>query len=103
MPMCVRISLLTCFFLLFNTPAGAIVYQWGHSYGDPSDQTSTSVAVDASGNVIFTGLFDGSVNFGAGAIAYGGPSLATFLTISLGALMARTLLPYCLASNMRGR
>jgi len=38
------------------------------------------VAVDASGNVILTGLFDGSVNFGSGAIAYGGPSDATFLT-----------------------
>jgi hypothetical protein len=41
---------------------------WSKSFGDGSDQGATAVAVDASGNVIMTGYFNGTVDFGGGAL-----------------------------------
>jgi hypothetical protein len=44
------------------------VYQWANTYGDPSDQVPGGVAVDAGGNAVITGGFQGAVNFGGGPI-----------------------------------
>jgi len=51
-------------------PAG--VHQWSQRFGDASDQSATSVAVDASGNVIICGAFTGTVNFGGGVLTSAG-------------------------------
>lgn len=39
-------------------------YQWALSFGDASEQISYSVAVDSTGNVLITGSFQGSLDFG---------------------------------------
>ncbi|WP_437937630.1 nucleotide-binding protein [Sorangium sp. So ce341] len=39
---------------------------WSRSYGDPGSQNASAVAVDPWGNVLVTGGFAGSVNFGGG-------------------------------------
>lgn len=44
------------------------VPKWSKAFGDASNQTGQSVAVDKDGNVIIAGDFMGSVNFGAGAM-----------------------------------
>jgi hypothetical protein len=41
---------------------------WSQRFGDGSDQYASSVAVDAWGNVIVTGHFSGSVDFGGGVL-----------------------------------
>jgi hypothetical protein len=45
---------------------------WSFRYGDGSGQLCESVEVDAAGNVHVTGNFQGSINFGGGAIMSGG-------------------------------
>lgn len=42
--------------------------KWSKAFGDGSNQTGQSIAVDKDGNVIIAGDFMGSVNFGAGAM-----------------------------------
>ncbi|WP_433933720.1 hypothetical protein AB3662_04940 [Sorangium cellulosum] len=37
---------------------------WSHTFGDAAAQEATSVSVDASGNVIVTGVSSGTINFG---------------------------------------
>jgi hypothetical protein len=37
---------------------------WSQPYGDAADQFATDVAVDSSNNVVLTGYFTGTVNFG---------------------------------------
>ena len=39
--------------------------QWTRSYGDTSDQTAASIAVDTAGDVIVAGSFDGTLTLGA--------------------------------------
>ncbi|MDI1450195.1 SBBP repeat-containing protein [Polyangium sp. 6x1] len=51
-------------FVLKLDPAGAHV--WSRSYGDANNQGMRGVATDASGAVYFTGLLEGTVNFGGG-------------------------------------
>ncbi|MBI4703849.1 MAG: hypothetical protein HY744_22290 [Deltaproteobacteria bacterium] len=43
-------------------------YRWSRSYGDGAEQHATAVAVDGSDNVVLAGSFDGSVDFGGGAL-----------------------------------
>jgi hypothetical protein len=45
---------------------------WSDGFGDASYQTGQSVAVDGSENVIFTGFFSGTVNFGGGPLTSAG-------------------------------
>jgi hypothetical protein len=45
---------------------------WSDSYGDESNQSGSGVAVDGSGNVIVTGRFDGTVDFGSGPLTSAG-------------------------------
>ncbi len=44
------------------TPSGACA--WSHGYGDSANQYGNGIVADALGNVIATGLFDGTVDFG---------------------------------------
>ncbi len=41
---------------------------WSNSYGDPDSQYGNGVAVDAAGNVVITGYFHGTVDFGSGPL-----------------------------------
>lgn len=47
---------------------------WSYRFGDASEQWPSDVAVDASGNVLVTGRFWGSVDFGGGTLASAGAS-----------------------------
>ncbi|MDI1450654.1 hypothetical protein [Polyangium sp. 6x1] len=59
-------------FLLVFEPDGAL--RFGKQIGDTTggNQIGTGVAFDAAGNVVVTGTFDGSIDFGAGAVASAG-------------------------------
>ena len=63
---------LTDVFLAKFDATGAHV--WSHRFGDPGLQNTAGVAVDASGNVAFTGHFRGTVDFGGGGLASAGSS-----------------------------
>ena len=45
---------------------------WSQRFGSTSDDVGISVATDASGNVIMTGSFEETVNFGGGALVSAG-------------------------------
>jgi hypothetical protein len=45
---------------------------WSRSFGDGSDQYGYAIATDAADNVILTGPFAGSVNFGGGVLTSAG-------------------------------
>jgi hypothetical protein len=45
---------------------------WAHGFGNPRDDSGNSVAVDSSGDVLVTGNFEGSVDFGGGALTSAG-------------------------------
>jgi hypothetical protein len=53
-------------------------YGWATSFSGSGNQRAASVAVDASGDVLVTGQFSGSVDFGAGPVA-GGTSNNAFV------------------------
>jgi chitodextrinase len=42
--------------------------QWSSRFGDINSDVGTGIAVDPSGNVVITGYFEGSVNFGSGLL-----------------------------------
>ena len=48
--------------------------QWARAFGDPAwdDDEALDVAVDAQGNVIIVGFFDGNLDFGCGTVTSGG-------------------------------
>jgi hypothetical protein len=46
--------------------------QWSGSYGDESLQHTRTVAVDGSGNILLTGLFQGTLDFGGGPLVSAG-------------------------------
>jgi hypothetical protein len=54
----------------FGSADGA--YIWSKRFGDVSYQHAQALAVDASGNVIVTGWFDGTVGFGGGTLTSAG-------------------------------
>jgi hypothetical protein len=58
---------------LFKLDADGI-HQWSHRFGDSGGQYGTSVAVDAQKNAIITGYFNGSIDFGGGALVSAGAS-----------------------------
>lgn len=45
---------------------------WSKNFGDASFQVPHAVATDASGNIVITGYFGGSVDFGGGPLTSGG-------------------------------
>ena len=48
--------------------AGGLSHLWSVSFGELERQESWSVAVDGAGNVLLTGLFEGTVDFGGGPL-----------------------------------
>ena len=66
----------TDIFLAKYNAAGA--HQWSQRFGSTSYDAGYSVAVDGSGNVVVTGYFQGTVNFGGGGLVSAG-SLDIFL------------------------
>jgi hypothetical protein len=59
---------------------------WSHGYADGANQQSVNaVAVDPSGNILFTGQMAGSVDFGGGALTSVGGSANAFLVKLYGA------------------
>jgi hypothetical protein len=51
-------------------PAGQLL--WSQRYGDAADQAALGVAVDGASNVVVTGQFRGSIDFGGGALTSAG-------------------------------
>jgi len=41
---------------------------WANRYGGPGNQFLDSLAVDSAGNILLTGQFDGSIDFGSGPL-----------------------------------
>jgi hypothetical protein len=68
------LCMLTAVTLLVAAPvrAQSPIHLWSQAYGDGVEQDVTSVASDASGNVIITGNFFGTVSFGGVALAAAG-------------------------------
>ena len=58
-----------CFVVKFS-PAGGHV--WSKRFGSTSGDTGNSIGVDGSGNVVVTGYFAGTVNFGGGSLTSAG-------------------------------
>jgi len=56
--------------ILLVTPvaASASSFQWSGAWGDAADQEANCVAIDMLGNVIVLGNYDGSIDFGGGAV-----------------------------------
>jgi hypothetical protein len=45
---------------------------WSDNYGDTDDQSGKDVAIDGLGNIVTTGSFDGTVDFGGGVLTSNG-------------------------------
>jgi len=44
------------------------ILQWAHGFGSNGSDVATGAAVDSSGNLVVTGYFQGTVNFGNGPV-----------------------------------
>jgi len=64
-------------FVVKLDPSGKAL--WGKSFGDASDQWVRSIAVDSAGNVIITGDFQDSIDFGGGPLVTIGPFKLVFV------------------------
>ncbi len=53
-------------FLVKFTPEGE--YEWGSLFGDWTQEWAVGVAPDTAGNVVFTGMFEGTIDFGGGTL-----------------------------------
>ena len=66
---------------------------WSQRFGDVSAQDSDCVAVDGSGDVVVTGSFSGTVDFGGGPLTGGGSFVAKFgdlnVPVAIGSFDAR--------------
>lgn len=51
-------------------PSGT--HLWSDNFGDSDDQSASDVAIDGTGNVVVTGSFDGTVNFGGTVLTSAG-------------------------------
>ena len=60
-----------CLTIAFHADVWAATL-WSKRFGDASSQVGNSVATDASGNVIVTGSFQGTVNFGGDTLTSAG-------------------------------
>jgi hypothetical protein len=54
--------------------SAAGVHLWSHGFGGASEDVGHTVAVDSAGNVVASGWFSGTVNFGEGPLASLGPN-----------------------------
>ena len=75
------IAVLSLFFvLLVHQPALATspFHVWSAGYGDTDQQQGYAVVEDSQGNIIMTGFFAGTVNFGGSTLTSGG-TLDVFL------------------------
>ena len=65
----VPVCLLTISTVLLSSPLQAAPeHAWSYRFGGPSVNMSFDVAVDGSGNVVITGTFAGTMNFGGGPL-----------------------------------
>ncbi|MDH3214996.1 MAG: T9SS type A sorting domain-containing protein [Candidatus Krumholzibacteria bacterium] len=75
-----RLAVLTALLIVFRTTAAdATTHQWSRPYGDAADQIATSVALDPSANVILTGDFNGTVDFGGSPLVCNGPTSCMYV------------------------
>jgi hypothetical protein len=58
--------------LAVSVQAATPTHQWSQRFGDTSFDSGEAVALDASGNVIAVGYFEGTVNFGGGGLVSAG-------------------------------
>lgn len=58
---------------------GASTQRWSRNFGDGMDQMARAVAVDNAGNVIVVGRYQGTIDFGTGALSNAG-GLDIFIT-----------------------
>jgi hypothetical protein len=55
-------------------------YQWSRTFGgDSFFGTTTDIAIDASANIVLSGVYTGGINFGAGPVVAKGTTLDIFL------------------------
>jgi len=57
-------------FIAKYSAAGAL--QWAHGFGSTGSDVATGAAVDSSGNLVITGYFQGTVDFGNGPVTAAG-------------------------------
>jgi hypothetical protein len=80
MCVCKRLFIITILLFAVQTgSAGAASYRWSRPFGDAADQIATSVAIDVSQNVIVTGDFTGTVDFGGGPLVCNGLASSMYL------------------------
>lgn len=53
-------------FLMKMSPAGEVL--WARSWGDVGDQSAGAMAIDAGGNIVLAGSFQGGIDFGPGNV-----------------------------------
>jgi FlgD Ig-like domain/HYR domain len=69
----VFVGLLAISALLRSSPLHALpAHDWSHRYGGPNSNIGYDVAVDGSGNVVITGTFAGTMDFGGGPLTSAG-------------------------------
>ena len=61
-----------CLLLLGTSDAASQSHDWSYGFGDTKFDYGMSTCVDGSGNVIVSGYFQGTVNFGGGALTSAG-------------------------------
>jgi uncharacterized protein (AIM24 family) len=72
--MSIRTSSIIILALMVMSPAVRADYPphiWSQNFGDSAGQYGLGLAVDGSGNVILTGFFEGTVDFGGGPLTAG--------------------------------
>lgn len=65
---------------VIDTTTGNVV--WGKQIGGPGDQTCNSVTVDYNGDVVISGMYNGTLNFGGATTAFPSVSGANLLYVA---------------------